>query len=322
LAMATWDPALFAYLPLWYLGNVSFNIYNKLAGRASGGAQFAFTLAVLQLAVGSAYALFLWVAPDARQKPKITFTQILKLLPLGTFTAVAHGSAIYSNLAGSLSFGQIIKSGEPVFAAAIGFFVYGSRVSRAKLLCLLPIIGGIMLASAAELDYTPASFFAMTIANVASAFRAYENKRVMASKELQAALGGVSNTFAITTIWATVVLTPAIFLAGEFKRRQAFLEAWEADGVPGGSDQHLRFNAIISGLVFYLYNEISTKSLTSLSGVSHSVANTAKRAVVVVGSALVLGERMNAATSVGCCIAIGGTFLYTVADDLASAKRR
>ena len=72
----------------------------------------------------------------------------------------------------------------------------------------------------------------------------------------------------------------------------------------------------MSGLTFYLYNEVSTMALKSLSGVSHSVANTAKRAVVIVGSAIAFGENMEFMKALGCSVAIGGTFLYAIADDL------
>ena len=130
----------------------------------------------------------------------------------------------------------------------------------------------------------------------------------------------------------------------------------------------LRFNAVLSGLLFYLYNEaptprphpghtpatprphpghtsaaprphfghtsastsaaprlhptpcpydeVSTRALRHLSGVGHSVANTAKRAVVIVGSAVAFGEQMDRPKAVGCAIAIAGTFLYAIADDI------
>ena len=90
---------------------------------------------------------------------------------------------------------------------------------------------------------------------------------------------------------------------------------WNADGKPG-TIGNLRFNTVMSGLTFYLYNEVSTMALKSLSGVSHSVANTAKRAVVIVGSAIAFGEEMGFMKSLGCSVAIGGTFLYAIADDI------
>ena len=65
------DIGLIVYLALWYLGNYYYNIYNKLSAKAAGGAEYAFTLAWLQLVVGSVYAIFLWAAPEARAKPNV-----------------------------------------------------------------------------------------------------------------------------------------------------------------------------------------------------------------------------------------------------------
>ena len=308
------DSSLIVYMTLWYLGNYYYNIYNKNAGKASGGAEFAFTLATIQLIVGSIYALFLWFAPDARERPKLTFAQVMAVAPLGFFAAVAHAGAVYAMTAGAVSFGQIVKAGEPVFAAAVGYVAYGSKVSGVKLICLIPVIGGIGIASAKELDFTMGSLLAASTANVASAFRGGENKRVM-SGELKKAIGSVGNAYALTTLWATVLLIPSIFISGEYQKKDEFIAMWNADGKPG-TIGNLRYNVIMSGLTFYLYNEVSTMALKSLSGVSHSVANTAKRAVVIVGSAIAFGEDMGFAKSLGCSIAIGGTFLYAVADDI------
>ena len=297
--------------------------------------------------VGSVYAAFLWLAPDARAAPKMTFAQLMQVAPLGFWAAMAHGGAVYAMTAGAVSFGQIVKAGEPVFACLVGYFAYKSKVSFAKILCLIPVIGGIAIASAKELDFTMASLLAASTANVASAFRGGENKKVM-SGDLKAAIGSVGNAYALTTLWAvsqrqrervcspvcvaiacaadmiahwllasqTVLLIPAIFISGEYQKFGEFKAMWNADGKPG-TVGNLRYNTIMSGLTFYLYNEVSTMALKSLSGVSHSVANTAKRAVVIVGSAIAFGEDMGFAKTLGCSIAIGGTFLYAIADDLA-----
>ena len=296
-------------------GNYYYNIYNKNAGLASGGAEYAFTLATIQLVVGSVYAIFLWAAPEARAAPKMTFAQVMALAPLGFWAALAHGGAVYAMTAGAVSFGQIVKAGEPVFAATVGYLVYNSKVSMAKIFCLIPVIGGIAIASMKELDFTMMSLIAASTANVASAFRGAENKKVM-SGALKEAVGGVGNAYAITTIWALIFIIPTIFISGEYAKFDDFKKMWNADGKPG-TIGNLRYNTIMSGLTFYLYNEVSTMALKSLSGVSHSVANTAKRAVVIIGSAIAFGEDMGFMKALGCSIAIGGTFLYAIADDLA-----
>jgi hypothetical protein len=56
------DIQLILYFALWYLGNYYYNISNKMALKAAGGAAgFPLTIATLQLGVGMLYALFLWV---------------------------------------------------------------------------------------------------------------------------------------------------------------------------------------------------------------------------------------------------------------------
>ena len=182
---AVMDLTLIVYLVAWYMGNYWYNIYNKQAGMASGGADFAFTNAFVQLGVGSLYGLALWVLPDARAPPKVTMGQVIKIAPLGFYAMAAHAGAVYAMTAGAVSFGQIVKAGEPIFAAAVGFAVYGKKESFAKLVCLIPVIGGIAVASAKELDFTIASLLAASFANLASAFRGQENKSIM--KDLGAA---------------------------------------------------------------------------------------------------------------------------------------
>merc|ERR1719182_39396 len=105
-----------------------------------------------------------------------------------------------------------------------------------------------------------------------------------------------------------------IFISGEYSKFGEFTKLWN-------SNDKLRYNTIMSGLTFYLYNEVSTLALKSISGVTHSVANTAKRAIIIVGCAIAFGESMAPMKMAGCAIAIGGTFLYAVADDLVKKKK-
>jgi solute carrier family 35 protein E1 len=314
------DIGLIVYLALWYLGNYYYNIYNKLSAKAAGGAEFAFTLAWFQLLAGCIYAIFLWAAPEARAKPNMSFAQVMKLAPLGFWAAAAHAGAVFAMSAGAVSFGQIVKAAEPAFAVVVGYFVYSKTESKAKIAMLVPIIAGIMIASAQELDFTVGALAAGCTANVASAFRGQENKRVLADPALKEAVGSAANVYAITTLWAAVFLFPVIFVSGEYAKMDAFRKMWAEDGLPGKKD--LQLNTLMSGLTFYLYNEVSTLALKTISGVTHSVANTAKRAIIIVGCAIAFGESMAPIKMIGCSIAIGGTFFYAIIDDLLKPKAK
>jgi solute carrier family 35 protein E1 len=115
------DIQLILYFALWYLGNYYYNISNKMALKAAGGAAgFPLTIATLQLGVGMIYALFLWAAPDAREVPKTTKDDILACIPVAFCSAAAHSFSVFALSAGAVSFGQIVKAAEPAFAALLG----------------------------------------------------------------------------------------------------------------------------------------------------------------------------------------------------------
>lgn len=307
------DVPLMIYFLLWYVGNYYYNISNKLALKAAGGATgFPMTISALQLGIGSLYGIFLWLAPDARERPKVTMDDIIKMLPVAFCYAGAHSASVFSFSAGSVSFGQIVKASEPAFAAVLSQFVYGKPVSKAKWLCLPIVIGGVILASVNELDFAVSALVSACIANMFAAVRGNENKKLMETEGLKDRIGSVGNQFCITSILGFLLSIPFV-LVKEGGRFGEFVEAFKT--VPA-----LRSNMIASALWFYGYNELSTMTLKKTNAVTQSVANTAKRVIVIVGVALVLGESLDFMKLLGCGIGIGGVFLYSIIDNLVKAK--
>jgi solute carrier family 35 protein E1 len=314
------DIPLLTYFAFWYLGNYYYNIQNKNAANAAGGSDFAMTIATAQLAVGVVYALFLWVAPDARKPPSITFSDFLKALPAGICSAGAHAASVFSLAAGGVAFGQIVKAAEPAFAAVIGTFVYGKKISIYKWLCLIPIIGGVCLAAlkqnkdgSFELDFTIGGLVGALVANAFAAFKGNESKKLMETPGLKERFGSVGNQFAIMTIIALLTSIPLLIFK-EGARFNEFVTSFTTNPV-------VFQNVILSGLTFYGYNELATLTLTKISAVTQSVANTAKRVVVIVGSAIVFNESISGLKAIGCAICIGGVFLDSVIDDLVKSKK-
>lgn len=308
------DIPLMIYFLFWYVGNYFYNITNKLALRAAGGsAGFPMTISTLQLGVGCLYALFMWVAPDARETPSVTFDDIIKMLPVGFCFAGAHSASVFALSAGAVSFGQIVKAAEPAFAAVLSQFVYKRKISKAKWLCLPIVIGGVVLASVKELDFAVSALVSACIANLFAAFKGNENKKLMETEGLKDRMGSVGNQFALTTILGFLMSIPFVFLKGEGAKFGQFVELFKNTPV-------LSANLIASGLYFYGYNELSTMTLKKTGAVTQSVANTAKRVIVIVGVAIVLGESLDPIKLLGCGIGIGGVLLYSVIDQLLAKK--
>jgi len=308
------DIPLMLYFLCWYVGNYFYNISNKLALRAAGGsAGFPMTISTLQLGVGCIYALFMWVAPDAREKPKVTVDDIIKMLPVGFCFAGAHSASVFALSAGAVSFGQIVKAAEPAFAAVLSQFVYKKKISKAKWMCLPIVIGGVVLASVKELDFAVSALVSACIANLFAAFKGNENKKLMETEGLTDRMGSVGNQFALTTILGFLMSIPLVIVKGEGAKFGQFMELFKTTPV-------LSANLIASGLWFYGYNELSTMTLKKTGAVTQSVANTAKRVIVIVGVALVLGESLDPIKLLGCGIGIGGVLLYSIIDQLLEKK--
>jgi len=309
------DFVLGAYFVLWYLGNYYYNITNKLALTAAGGATgYPMTIATLQLGVGCIWALLLWGYPDARTLPKITFDDYKKTLLVGACAAGAHAASVFALSAGAVSFGQIVKAAEPAFAAVVGTLFYSSSVSTAKWLCLIPVIGGVVLASLGELSFAWAALATAGVANVFAAFKGNENKKLMETPGLKDRMGGVGNQFAITSLNAFFFCSIVMFATEGYKLPAFFKLAMNS--------KVIMMNLIFSGLWFYAYNELATMTMKKTSAVTQSVANTAKRVIVIVGVALVLGESLPPIKLIGCAVGIGGVFLYSVIDDLLKKNKK
>eukprot|EP00586_Coscinodiscus_wailesii_P002181 CAMPEP_0172491912 /NCGR_PEP_ID=MMETSP1066-20121228/22836_1 /TAXON_ID=671091 /ORGANISM="Coscinodiscus wailesii, Strain CCMP2513" /LENGTH=391 /DNA_ID=CAMNT_0013261215 /DNA_START=77 /DNA_END=1252 /DNA_ORIENTATION=+ len=306
------DIPLLLYFAFWYVGNYYYNITNKLALKAAGGsAGFPMTISGLQLGIGCLYGIFLWIAPDARASPKVTLDDIIKMLPVAFCFMGAHSASVFALSAGAVSFGQIVKSAEPAFAAVLSQFVYGKKISKAKWLCLPIVIGGVILASVKELDFAWSALISACIANMFAAVKGNENKKLMETEGLKERIGSVGNQFALTSILAFLMSLP-VMIAKEGSKFGQFIDIWKTNPA-------ISYNLIASGLWFYGYNELSTMTLKKTNAVTQSVANTAKRVIVIVGVAIVLGESLDPIKLIGCSIGIGGVLLYSIIDNFVKS---
>jgi solute carrier family 35 protein E1 len=267
------------------------------------------TISTLQLGVGVVYALLSWVI---KPKPAVTQADLKAMLPVAFTNMGAHSASVFALSAGAVSFGQIVKASEPAFAAVISVLFYGKKVSKGKWLMLIPIIGGVILASVKELDFAWSALISACIANFFAAIKGNENKKLMDTPGLKDRIGGVSNQFALTTILSFLMGLP-IMLGKEGGKFGEFIELLK-------TNEAVRNNLVLSGMSFYAYNELATMTIKKTNAVTQSVANTAKRVIVIVGVALVMGESLEFMKLLGCSIGILGVFLYSLIDNFFPPK--
>ena len=165
---------------LWYVLNTAYNIGNKLVLTAL---PIPWTSATLELFFGFPYVLLLW-STGMRKAPKLSLDNIKTLAPSGFFLAGTHVGGVISFGAGAISFTHVIKATEPVWTALISAVCFREFLPMPVYLSLVPIIGGVGLASMKELTFTWVSFVSALLSAVASASKAILSKKVLDGKPL------------------------------------------------------------------------------------------------------------------------------------------
>ena len=284
------------------------------------------TVSTMQLGVCTLYALVLWVVsvnpiklcglqtPERMKVPKITKSDIVATLPVGFCSAVAHSAGVFCLGADPL-FGQIVKAGEPVMSALVNTFFYGKPPSKAKFVCLLFIVGGVAFASlkkddtgAYKLKFDQTALLFGMIGNTFAAFKGSENKKLMTKEGVKDRYATVANQFAVTEVLAFFISVP-VMMATEGPKWGEFVELLM-------TSRDLQLGLAISGMSFYLYNELATMTIKATGAVTSSVANTAKRVIVMVYMAAVTGKVLTEEQKIGAAIAIGFVLVYSVIDDV------
>jgi len=323
--------ALLLFFVFWYVGNAFYNQYNTQALAAAGGKYGGLTMTVstMQLGVCTIYALILWVIginpiklcglqlPDKMKLPKITGKDLFLTLPVGFCSAAAHSAGVFCLGADPL-FGQIVKAGEPVLSALVNTVFYGKPPSKAKFVCLLFIVGGVAFASLKKgtdgtyaLKFDERALLFGMIGNTFAAFKGSENKKLMSAPGIKDRYAGVANQFAVTEVLAFLISVP-VMIAVEGAKWGEFMNLLKTDA-------KFQVGLLISGMSFYIYNELATMTIKATGAVTSSVANTAKRVIVMVYMAMVTGKVLTEEQKIGAGIAIGFVLVYSVIDDVIKA---
>ncbi|CAE8713192.1 unnamed protein product [Polarella glacialis] len=285
-----------------YVLNIGYNIYNKQSLIAY---PFPWACALWQMVFGWFIFVPLWLL-RIRKVPKLSMKQALLLSPSALAHLATHVGAVVAFAAGAVSFGHIVKASEPVVSSILNFTFLGEVCPWQVYASLLPIIGGVGLASASELSFNWLCFGAAMGSNIGSAARAVYSKKVMKG-DIGENMDD-ANVYAVITIMATFLLIPIAFA---IEGPTAMLQGFKAALAAGGNK--FLTQMMMTGLFYYLYNEVAFLALGKLDAVSHAVANTMKRVVIIITAIFVFRTPVTPLGMAGSCIAILGTLLYSLA---------
>jgi len=293
------------YFALWYLFNIAYNIYNK---QALNVLAYPWTVATIQMATGLAYFVPLWLL-GIRKAPKLNASELKTLIPIALCHTGVHVGAVIALGAGAVSFAHIVKASEPVVTCGLNALLLGQVLPLPVYLTLLPIIGGVAIASMKELSFTVLALASAMLSNVSSAARGVLSKKTMSGKKIGENLDA-QNLYAVLTAMSTVILIPLMLAMEGTGMFKAFGEVVAAGDF---TKKGLAALLALSGASYYAYNEVAFLALGKVNPVTHAVGNTIKRVVIIVASVVAFKTPMSTGSIIGSSVAIFGTLLYSLA---------
>lgn len=300
------------YFALWYLFNIAYNIYNK---QALNILAYPWTIATIQMAAGIAYFVPLWIL-GLRKAPKLNAAELKTLIPIALCHTGVHVGAVIALGAGAVSFAHIVKASEPVVTCGLNYLLLGEVLPLPVYLTLLPIIGGVAIASMKELSFTVLALASAMLSNVSSAARGVLSKKTMSGKKIGENLDA-QNLYAVLTAMSTVILIP--FMLG-LEGLGMFKTLGELVATGEYTKKGIATLLALGGASYYAYNEVAFLALGKVNPVTHAVGNTIKRVVIIVASVIAFKTPMSTGSIIGSSVAIAGTLLYSLAMNASKKK--
>ncbi|KAK9203141.1 hypothetical protein WN943_013395 [Citrus x changshan-huyou] len=282
---------------LWYFFNIIFNIYNKQVLKVY---RFPVTVTTCQFGVGTVLVLLLWTFNLYR--PKVSSTQLAAILPLALVHTLGN---LFTNMSlgkVAVSFTHTIKATEPFFSVLLSAMFLGEFPTLWVVGSLIPIMGGVALASVTEVSFNWAGFWSAMASNLTNQSRNVLSKKVMVNKE--EALDNIT-LFSIITVMSFILMIPVTLIMEGVTFTPAYLQS------AGLNLKEVYVRSLIAAICYHAYQQVSYMILQRVSPVTHSVGNCVKRVVVIVSSVMFFRTPVSAINAFGTGIALAGVFLYS-----------
>lgn len=228
--------------------------------------------------------------------------QYAKILPLALIHMLGN---VFTNLSlgkVAVSFTHTIKAMEPFFSVLLSVLFLGETPSLLVLGSLVPIVGGVLLASMTEVSFNWIGFWSAMASNLTNQSRNVFSKKLLADKEDN--LDDI-NLFSIMTIMAFLLSAPLMLSVEGIKFSPSYLQS------AGVNVKELCVKAALAGTCFHFYQQVSYSLLARVSPVTHSVTNSLKRVVVIVSTVLFFRTPISPINALGTGVALAGVFLYS-----------
>lgn len=300
-----------AMLAFWYILNIYFNIYNKQVLKVY---PFPATVTAFQFGFVSLVINLIWTF-NLHPRPSISGSQLAALLPLAMAHTLGNVLTNISLCKVTVSFTHTIKAMEPFFTVLLSALFLGQMPTFWVFSSLLPIVGGVALASMTEVSFNWIGFATAMAANITNQSRNVLSKKMMTSEEETL---DIINLYGVLTMMAFILLVPYALLVEGVKFSPSYLQYAASQGL---NVRELCVRSIFAAFCFHAYQQVSYMILDMVSPVTHSVANSVKRVVIIVSSVIFFQTPVSPVNALGTAIALFGVFLYSRAKRMKKVQK-
>lgn len=296
---------------VWYISSASGNIIGKLVLTEF---PYPMTVTLVQLISAAVYLgpiLGLLGVPHTGNVPKRYYFSMIIPLALGKF--LSSLSSHVSIWIVSVSYAHTVKATLPLFTVVLSRVLLGETQTYPVYLSLLPIIGGVIIATLTEV-----SFEFMGLLSALGATLGFSLMTIFSKKCLhETGLHHLRLLVLLCRISALCFFP--VWLIFDL-RKIIYSEDTVVEGKSLATPVLLLF---FDGLFSMLQNVFAFTVLAMVSTLSYAVANATKRVVIIGASLFVLQNPITISNFIGMMIAIFGVLVYNKAKyDQNQAKKR
>ncbi|XP_018579038.1 solute carrier family 35 member E2-like [Anoplophora glabripennis] len=235
--------------------------------------------------------------PSQRLSKPPGFYRHMVLVGCFRFLTVVLGLVALNYVA--VSFTETIKSSAPLFTVLISRFLLGEQTGLYVNLSLLPVMSGLALCSINEVSFELIGFLAAMATNVTECVQNVYSKMLISGDKFKYTPAELQF---YTSVASIVVQIPATLLLVDLVSSEKI-----------GYKLILCF--VLNGIFFHFQSITAYVLMDYISPVTHSVANTAKRAFLIWLSILMFGNPVTMLSGLGTITVIAGVFLYIKAQE-------
>lgn len=192
---------------------------------------------------------------------------------------------------------QTVKSSVPFFTVMLEtFWLRVDQKDNRIFQSLVPIVGGVVLATWTEAEFEMTGFSAALLASVVTALLS-----ILTSKLLQTSLNSPNLLYYMSPLSAAILLPISAIAEGE-----AILADWQTR-----SSSAIALTLIISGIVAFALNTLTFLLINNTSALTYTVVGNVKVVFSIIFSVIILGNQVGLGNAIGCLITIAGAAWYS-----------